>query len=122
MGGHKTLHEPGKPKSLFECAISRIYADSAVSAHGTRLFYERLSCGEPCGRMGRGGWPAMRSLQQWMASLRAARRIFLSRSKPTRKMGGGRLWWALGRMGGCSACHSPVAWANAKATANTARS
>src|SRR3954462_576444 len=54
--------------------------------HGTRLFYELLSCGEPCGRMGRGGWPAMRSLQQWMASLRAARRIFLSRSKPTRKM------------------------------------
>jgi hypothetical protein len=57
-----------------------------VQGHGTRLFYELLSCGEPCGRMGRGGWPAMRSLQQWMASLRAARRIFLSRSKPTRKM------------------------------------
>src|SRR4051812_4453086 len=56
------------------------------SLHGTRLFYELLSFGEPCGRMGRGGWPAMRSLQQWMASLRAARRIFLSRSKPTRKM------------------------------------
>src|SRR3954454_4548330 len=47
--------------------------------HGTRLFYELLSFGEPCGRMGRGGWPAMRSLQQWMASLLAARRIFLSR-------------------------------------------
>src|SRR3954453_4097758 len=55
-------------------------------AHGTRLFYELLSCGEPFRRMGRGGWPAMRSLQQWMASLWAARRIFLSRSKPTRKI------------------------------------
>src|SRR3954452_18835859 len=54
--------------------------------HGTRLFYELLSCGEPFRRMGRGGWPVMRSLQQWMASLWAARRIFLSRSKPTRKI------------------------------------
>jgi transposase len=54
--------------------------------HGTRLFYELLSCGEPCRRMGRGGWPAMRSRHQWMASPCAARRIFLSRSKPTRKI------------------------------------
>src|SRR4051812_38174726 len=59
---------------------------SRVPAHGTRLFYELLSCGEPFRRMGRGGWPAMRSLQQWMASLWVARRIFLSRSKPTRKI------------------------------------
>src|SRR3954449_10305520 len=86
-----------------------------VAAHGTRLFYELLSCGEPCGRMGRGGWPAMRSLQQWMASLRAARRIFLSRSKPTRKMDLARRLGALRMIGGFSACHSPVAWANAKA-------
>src|SRR3954462_7434248 len=56
------------------------------AGHGTRLFYELLSCGEPFRRMGRGGWPAMRSRQQWMASLGAARRIFLSRSKPTRKI------------------------------------
>ena len=54
--------------------------------HGTRLFYELLSCGEPCGRMGRGGWPAMRSRHQWMASSCAASRIFLRRSKPTRKI------------------------------------
>src|SRR4051794_5744101 len=54
--------------------------------HGTRLFYELLSCGEPFRRMGRGGWPAMRSCHQEMASLWAARRIFLSRSKPTRKI------------------------------------
>src|SRR3954452_13454474 len=55
-------------------------------AHGTRLFYELWSCGEPFRRMGRGGWPAMRSRHQEMASLCAASRIFLSRSKPTRKI------------------------------------
>ena len=54
--------------------------------HGTRLFYELLSCGDPCRRMGRGGWPAMRSRHQEMASSCAASRIFLSRSKPTRKI------------------------------------
>jgi hypothetical protein len=32
---------PLQTKSLFGCAISRIYADSAVSAHGTRRFSVR---------------------------------------------------------------------------------
>src|SRR3954466_11998508 len=67
-------------------AVHIAYAAVVCGPHGTRLFYELLSCGEPFRRMGRGGWPAMRSRQQWMASLWAARRIFLSRSKPTRKI------------------------------------
>src|SRR3954468_9412780 len=58
------------------------YRLAPVLGHGTRLFYELLSCGEPFRRMGRGGWPAMRSLQQWMASLWAGGRIFFSRYKP----------------------------------------
>src|SRR4051812_9024098 len=66
--------------------VQSLWAGVERLVHGTRLFYELLSCGEPCGRMGRGGWPAMRSRHQEMASLCAASRIFLSRSKPTRKI------------------------------------
>src|SRR3954468_2879399 len=40
------------------------YAEASHLRHGTRLFYELLSCGEPFTRMGRGGWPAMRSCHQ----------------------------------------------------------
>src|SRR5215211_390779 len=64
----------------------RPYASIDELVHGTRLFYELLSCGDPCRQMDRGGWPAMRSRHQWMASSCAASRIFLSRSKPTRKI------------------------------------
>src|SRR4051812_14906794 len=75
-----------RPTALrFVCRLME-KAKASGEVHGTRLFYELLSCGEPCRRMGRGGWPAMRSRQQWMASLWAARRIFRSRSKPTRKI------------------------------------
>src|SRR4051812_35599242 len=75
-----------EPPGRKPCRSGRRWAKFCALGHGTRLFYELLSCGEPFRRMGRGGWPAMRSLQQWMASLWAARRIFLSRSKPTRKI------------------------------------
>src|SRR3954462_5717858 len=83
--------------------------------HGTRLFYELLSCGDPCRGMGRGGWPAMRSRHQWIASLGAAKRSVLTRPKPTGKIDWARRLWVLMMIGRSFACHSPVAWANAKA-------
>src|SRR4051812_1259260 len=57
-----------------------------ISAARYTTLYELLSCGAPCRRMGWGGRPAMMSRHQSMASLWASRRIFLSRSKPARKI------------------------------------
>ena len=58
-----------------------LYEALGASATGTATvhdFYELLSCGASCRRMGWGGRPAMMSRHQWMASLWASRRIFLS--------------------------------------------
>src|SRR3954462_12408401 len=74
----QSILSPNRRESLPTPSAGGRITSTEKSVHGTRLFYELLSCGDPCRRMDRGGWPAMRSRHQEMASLCAASRIFLS--------------------------------------------